>query len=171
MSISAISADANVRRASYPPLAPIGQVTASATTADGGPLQVEIPAPAEEKIPVKAFRSAKGETRNDAAAPPTADQASDNFSFADFIDVINPLQHIPGINLAYQRLTGDTIKPAENVMGGFLYGGALGGMAAMAMSAMTELWNGSATDSDGTTALAQTSPNKFGGAAVPGAAA
>lgn len=53
-------------------------------------------------------------------------------SFWDFLDVINPLQHIPGINTAYRHLTGDTITPSARVMGGMLYGGPVGGMAAIA---------------------------------------
>ena len=200
MSISAIAADANVNRASYPGFAgpvirPGISTPAISTPVINGTdrvLQVEIPAQAKAQADEgsaaapRLFRSAKGgmETRwrADAAAPPTAGQASDTFSFADFLDVINPLQHIPGVNLAYQALTGDTIKPAETVAGGFLYGGALGGMAAIAMSTISELWNGSAADgganddgaaAGGLAAIAQGSSKagKFGGFAAPGAVA
>lgn len=102
------------------------------------PLTVQIPAPAS----ATSFfaRSAKGEIRTDAAAPPSAASHSDSaFSFADFLDVINPLQHIPGVNLIYQAVTGDKISTPSNVAGGILYGGAIGGLAALAMSMFDEL--------------------------------
>ncbi|HEY0837688.1 MAG TPA: hypothetical protein VGE72_27480, partial [Azospirillum sp.] len=47
-------------------------------------------------------------------------------SFLDFLDVVNPLQHIPIVGTIYRSLTGDTIKPAQQVMGGMLWGGPLG---------------------------------------------
>ena len=53
-------------------------------------------------------------------------------SFWDFLDVINPLQHIPLLNSAYRELTGDTIKPIMKLAGGALFGGPLGlGLAAV----------------------------------------
>ncbi|WP_051341362.1 hypothetical protein [Azospirillum halopraeferens] len=52
-------------------------------------------------------------------------------SFSDFLDVINPLQHIPVVGQLYRGLTGDTITPAARVMGGILFGGPLGGAAAV----------------------------------------
>lgn len=48
------------------------------------------------------------------------------FSFYDFLDVINPLQHIPLVNVAYRKLTGDEIKSAPQVLGGALFGGPAG---------------------------------------------
>lgn len=54
------------------------------------------------------------------------------FSFWDFLDVINPLQHIPIVNGIYRELTGDTIKPVMKLAGGTLFGGPLG----LALSAM-----------------------------------
>lgn len=53
-------------------------------------------------------------------------ETPDDFSFLDFIDMINPLQHIPVINHAYRKLTGDEIKPISAVIGGAVYGGPLG---------------------------------------------
>lgn len=54
------------------------------------------------------------------------------FSFWDFLDVINPLQHIPLVNSAYREITGDTIKPVMKLAGGALFGGPLGlGIAAL----------------------------------------
>ncbi len=47
-------------------------------------------------------------------------------SFSDFIDVINPLQHIPLVSAIYQGLTGDKISNGAKVAGSVLYGGPLG---------------------------------------------
>ncbi|CAO3415585.1 hypothetical protein [Azospirillum doebereinerae] len=61
-----------------------------------------------------------------------------DMSFWDFLDVINPLQHIPIVSTIYRNVTGDTIQPAARVMGGMLYGGPLGGMAAIANAVVEE---------------------------------
>jgi hypothetical protein len=55
----------------------------------------------------------------------------DGFTFADLIDVINPLQHIPVISTIYRELTGDMIDAAPRVLGGALFGGPIGGAAAV----------------------------------------
>jgi hypothetical protein len=49
-----------------------------------------------------------------------------DFTFWDFLDVINPLQHIPIVNGIYRELTGDTIKPVMKLAGGTLFGGPIG---------------------------------------------
>jgi len=61
-----------------------------------------------------------------------------DMSFWDFLDVINPLQHIPIVSTIYRNITGDTIQPAARVMGGMLYGGPLGGMAAITNAVVEE---------------------------------
>ena len=48
------------------------------------------------------------------------------YSFADILDVINPLQHIPLLNHIYRGITGDSIKPSSKVLGGAVFGGPLG---------------------------------------------
>ncbi|MDP6786620.1 MAG: hypothetical protein QGI13_05765 [Rhodospirillales bacterium] len=55
----------------------------------------------------------------------------DGFTFADFIDIINPLQHIPVLSTLYRHLTGDTIDAAPRVMGGTLFGGPIGAVASL----------------------------------------
>jgi len=60
------------------------------------------------------------------------------FSFWDFLDVINPLQHIPGINTLYRELTGDTIKTPIKLIGATVLGGPVGFAAAMADSMIAE---------------------------------
>lgn len=44
------------------------------------------------------------------------------FGFDDFIDIINPLQHIPFVNLAYRALTGDEINGAAQMVGAVAMG-------------------------------------------------
>ncbi|MDR3439584.1 hypothetical protein [Telmatospirillum sp.] len=56
----------------------------------------------------------------------------DSPSFSDLVDVLNPLQHIPVINTLYQHLTGDKEGAVADLVGGMLWGGAIGLGAAMA---------------------------------------
>lgn len=51
---------------------------------------------------------------------------ADGLTFADLLDVINPLQHIPLVSTVYRQLTGDEIDPASRVAGGTLFGGLIG---------------------------------------------
>lgn len=64
------------------------------------------------------------------AIGPSADRTDgspeQSFSFSDFLSVINPLQHIPVVGTIYRAITGDTIKPAQKVIGGLLFGGPVG---------------------------------------------
>jgi hypothetical protein len=48
------------------------------------------------------------------------------FSFGDFLDIINPLQHIPIVSSIYRMVTEDEISPGARVAGGALFGGPLG---------------------------------------------
>ena len=40
----------------------------------------------------------------------------DGFTFLDFLDIINPLQHIPIIGTLYRQMTGDTLDPGSRVI-------------------------------------------------------
>ncbi|SCA56374.1 conserved hypothetical protein [Candidatus Terasakiella magnetica] len=61
----------------------------------------------------------------------------DGFSFLDFVDVINPLQHIPVVSTAYRSLTGDEIDPGARLAGGTLFGGPIG-LAASAFNVLLD---------------------------------
>ncbi|MGH1456258.1 MAG: hypothetical protein ACRBDI_05720 [Alphaproteobacteria bacterium] len=50
----------------------------------------------------------------------------EGFGFFDLLDMINPFQHIPLVNLAYRAITGDEIKPISQIIGGGVFGGPLG---------------------------------------------
>lgn len=69
--------------------------------------------------------AAHGVLDGDAAAEPTVAEG-EGFGFADLLDIVNPLQHIPGVSTLYRNLTGDEIKAPARILGGFLYGGPVG---------------------------------------------
>lgn len=62
----------------------------------------------------------------------------DGFGFDDFLDIINPLQHIPGISSLYRELTGDEISPGARSIGGTIYGGGIGLAMSLVNSAVEE---------------------------------
>ena len=66
----------------------------------------------------------------------------DGFGFDDFIDMINPLQHIPVVSSIYRAVTGDEIAPGARMVGGALLGGVTG-MVASAANVMVEQATGS----------------------------
>ena len=65
------------------------------------------------------------------APPVTTSPEDEAFGFADLLDMINPLQHIPLVNLAYREITGDDIKPIGKIIGGAVFGGAIGAASSM----------------------------------------
>ncbi len=56
----------------------------------------------------------------------TPSKQDNEFGFLDLIDMVNPLQHIPIVNMAYRSLSGDEIKPISKIIGGGIFGGAIG---------------------------------------------
>lgn len=55
----------------------------------------------------------------------------DGFSFRDLLDIINPLQHIPGVSTIYRKVTGDTLDALPRLAGGTLFGGIAGAVSAV----------------------------------------
>jgi len=47
-------------------------------------------------------------------------------SFKDFLDIINPLQHLPVIGSLFRGATQSDINPGARLIGGALYGGPAG---------------------------------------------
>lgn len=80
--------------------------------------------------PRKAFQ--KATLGDDANA-----WGGNGFGADDFIDLINPLQHIPLVGQVYRMITGDTISAEASILGGTLFGGPMG-MAAASISALME---------------------------------
>jgi hypothetical protein len=58
------------------------------------------------------------------------------FGFSDFLDVINPLQHIPIVSSIYRELTGDELGAPARILGGALFAGPLGAAAGAASAAV-----------------------------------
>ncbi len=82
----------------------------------------------------KTALSHNGEDYNNIE-PAVGEQAGnpdDEFGFEDLIDIVNPLHHIPLVNIVYQNLSGDTIKPAGRIIGGAVFGGFVGAAAGIA---------------------------------------
>jgi hypothetical protein len=63
------------------------------------------------------------------------------FSFGDFLDIINPLQHIPIVSTIYRNLSGDQIGTAPRVIGGALWG-RVGGFVAGVINSIVEWFTG-----------------------------
>ncbi|NBB71838.1 MAG: hypothetical protein GVY33_16190 [Alphaproteobacteria bacterium] len=68
-----------------------------------------------------------------AARAPAVDSVwgRDGFGFDDLLDVVNPLQHLPGVSQVYRRLSGDDIGMLPRIAGGMLFGGPVGAATAM----------------------------------------
>ncbi|MFY9288338.1 MAG: hypothetical protein WAO98_07525 [Alphaproteobacteria bacterium] len=75
----------------------------------------------------------------------------ETFTFSDFIDLVNPLQHIPLVSSVYRSVTDEKIHPVARVAGDILYGGFLGiasavmGGVGAASDAVTEAATGKDT--------------------------
>ncbi len=67
--------------------------------------------------------------------------ADGKFGWDDFVDMINPLQHIPGIAQIYRAVTGDEINGAANLLGAIPFGpfGGLGLIATVADLAVKDV--------------------------------
>ncbi|HPF77710.1 MAG TPA: hypothetical protein PLF01_00340 [Alphaproteobacteria bacterium] len=48
------------------------------------------------------------------------------FQFADVVDIVNPLQHLPVVSMIYREITGDKMHPMAQIIGGAIYGGPVG---------------------------------------------
>jgi hypothetical protein len=57
-------------------------------------------------------------------------------NFADIIDTVNPLQHIPVVGTLYREMTGDDMSSQARMAGGAIYGGPVGFVVSMIDSAI-----------------------------------
>ncbi|NYZ13016.1 hypothetical protein HL658_10665 [Azospirillum sp. RWY-5-1] len=85
--------------------------------------------------PVQRDRAASASMPRNADGMP---EAQADMSFWDVLDVVNPLQHIPIVNSIYRAVTGDEINAPARVMGGILFGGVIGGAAAIANAVLEQ---------------------------------
>ena len=71
-----------------------------------------------------------------------------HFSLLDFIDAINPLQHIPIISTIYRKLTGDEMGYASRIAGDTLYSGIFGSFISGLVSAVANVFVDQTTGKD-----------------------
>lgn len=127
----------------------------------GRPITAMTPISAIASLPLAGPDSDPGAGRANRRAAPTPDVSpSDNespaatdkstaersfwdrlwgkegFSFGAVLDIINPLQHIPIVSTIYRAATGDTIGAGSRMVGGALFGGVVGLIAAAADAAV-----------------------------------
>ncbi|MEQ8638996.1 MAG: hypothetical protein RIE31_00065 [Alphaproteobacteria bacterium] len=90
------------------------------------------PGPPPDRLHAAAGR---GEAAFSAAvsARPAAGAPTHALGFADLLDVLNPLQHLPLVGSLYRQATGDSLSPAAYVLGGGLWNGLLSGGAGLAV--------------------------------------
>ena len=69
--------------------------------------------------------------------PSATTEHDTDFDFFDFLDIFNPLQHIPVVSTFYRELTGDELHPASRIVGGTLYGAIPGAVSAV-LNTVTE---------------------------------
>jgi hypothetical protein len=60
-----------------------------------------------------------------------AETTDDGLGFDDFLDVINPLQHLPVVGMLYRAITGDEISAPAKIAGDTLFGGIYGFLGAL----------------------------------------
>lgn len=86
-----------------------------------------------------------------AAVPPPSHHATpsgdnyfgeDGLQFSDLVDILNPLQHLPLISMAYRSITGDEISAGARVVGGAIYGGGVGVFVGAIEAAIAEASGG-----------------------------
>jgi len=62
----------------------------------------------------------------------------DGLGFADLLDVINPLQHLPVIGNLYRAITGDQISAPARLAGGTIFGGPIGFVSSLVNTVVEE---------------------------------
>ena len=72
----------------------------------------------------------------------TGETSEEAYQFADVIDIINPLQHLPVVSMVYRGLTGDKLHPVSQIIGGALFGGPVGAVTGT-INAIAQVQTGS----------------------------
>lgn len=115
--------------------------------------------------PTHAPGPAPGSPAQIASAPAPG---GGGFSFADLLDAVNPLQHIPVVSTLYRTVTGDEINAPARLLGAGLFGfGLFGGLAGLAGAAANSLLAGATGKDAGAHVLALLRGGDQGGAPIP----
>ncbi|MGZ8423856.1 MAG: hypothetical protein ACXWYD_02795 [Candidatus Binatia bacterium] len=104
---------------------------------------------AEAATMKRSYARVADDLSKDPSAPtPTAAPAkafslwqSASFEFGDFLDIVNPLQHMPIVATIYRNLTDDRIGMAPRVIGGALWG-RLSGLVTGVVNSLVEWFTG-----------------------------
>ena len=123
-------------------IAPIGQVAtrpSSAVSRKGNPtlsfVQVAAQVSADPPtIPTHPVERTKAEKKSEKSF---SLWENSKMGFGDFVDIINPLQHLPIIATIYRNRTGDTLGFASRVIGGALWG-RIGGFVTGAINGVVD---------------------------------
>ena len=109
-----------------------------------------LPPAASAKVRPVALQSQPVERLAPTSAPdkPSGYWQSGSFSFGDFIDMINPLQHLPVISTIYRKLTGDEMGDAPRMIGGAVFGAVLGSWVSGLVSAVANVFVSHTTGKD-----------------------
>jgi len=108
----------------FPASANVNAATSSSTTAASA---------ATDTDASSATSSATADPRRYSQFDRTASQVGDaTMSFGDFLDMVNPLQHIPVVSSLYRDATDEKINPVSRIVGDILYGAPLGIVTALA---------------------------------------
>jgi hypothetical protein len=93
--------------------------------------------PSRERITVRPEPEARDEPRWKGSTQKATLGDGKQFTSDDFIDLINPLHHIPVVGHIYRAVTGDHISHEASIIGGSLFGGPAG-MIASSVNALIE---------------------------------
>jgi|GEM_PF-1098496 len=94
---------------------------------------------ASETPQQNAYDAPKGDDLGGNGSGASGAPADDGFfTFDNFVDTINPLQHIPLVSSIYREMTGDDLSSAARVAGGTLFFGPLGTLSALANIAVED---------------------------------
>jgi hypothetical protein len=110
------------------------------------------PTPERDRLlsfPEVAAKASAERALDPEAAPPVSTVKAkpftlwekETFAFRDFIDILNPLQHIPIVATVYRNLTDDKIGAAPRVIGGALWG-RIGGLVGGVVNAVMDWFTG-----------------------------
>ena len=134
-----------------PPVPPPGAGYKSAKAGADAAQPQSVATAAVQEEPPAARRQASELTRSQSAelrlkrnrleegpSPSGPGSPEAELSFGDFIDLINPLHHIPIIGTIYRAITGDEIGGPAKILGGMLFGGPIGFIAAAFDTILTQ---------------------------------
>lgn len=91
--------------------------------------------------PVQSISGGSDQNRTHSASGNAKTSTAEPFSLGELLDIVNPLQHIPGVNTLYRAITGDEASVRSRVAGSSLYGMVGGplGMAGLVAGNLAEM--------------------------------